>query len=107
MGCVGADDPGRRRGRPGALPGRPGPSLASGQADRRAAPTRRSLLMNVPSLTRSTVAVSLVLGGVLTAVSVVTMPDFSGDNVSSLEAIADSPVATLSSLTWIASQLFL
>lgn len=63
--------------------------------------------MNVPSLTRSTVAASLVLAGALTAVSVVTMPDFSGETTSWVEAVAASPVATVSSLTWIASQLFL
>lgn len=63
--------------------------------------------MTVPSLTRTSVAVSLVLGALLTALSILTMPDFTGDNAASLQAIADSSVATLSSLSWIASQLFL
>lgn len=60
--------------------------------------------MNTAHLTRATVAGSLALGAALTVVSVATMPDFSGDQAARLEAVATSPRAGLSSLTWVVSQ---
>lgn len=60
--------------------------------------------MHVASLTRSTVAGALGLGAALTVLSVATMPDFSGDQASRLEAVAASPRAALSAWTWVLSQ---
>lgn len=60
--------------------------------------------MDVASLTRSTVAGSLALGAALAVLSVGTMPDFSGDQTSRLEAVAASPRAALSAWTWVLSQ---
>lgn len=62
--------------------------------------------MNLASLARSTIVVSLVLAALLTLVSVATMPDFSGPTTTWLAEMG-SPIALVSGLTWIASQLFL
>lgn len=59
-------------------------------------------------LTRTAVAVSLVVGAALTVVSVLLMPDFSGGNADRLQAIADAGgTATVSALCFVVSQLFL
>jgi hypothetical protein len=64
----------------------------------------RETSMNAAYLVRSTVAASLVAGAVLTVVSVATMPDFSGDQAERLQAVAASPRAGLSAVTWVLSQ---
>lgn len=63
--------------------------------------------MKNAQLTRLTVTASLVIGAALTVVSIATMPDFSGSQVARLEAIAATPLATLSALTWVVSQVFI
>lgn len=64
--------------------------------------------MKTAQLVRSTVAASLVVGAVLTVVSILLMPDFSGGHAERLEAIADAgPAATVSALGFASSQLFL
>lgn len=64
--------------------------------------------MNLPALTRATVALALVANAALTVVSVSLMPDFSGGNDSRLQAIAAAPgTATVSGLTFVLAQLFL
>lgn len=63
--------------------------------------------MDTAQLTRATVAGSLAVGAALTVVSVATMPDFSGDQAARLEAVAASPVAATSALTWVLSQVLL
>ncbi|WP_122260625.1 hypothetical protein [Ornithinimicrobium cerasi] len=60
--------------------------------------------MDTAHLTRAAVAGSLAVGAALTVVSVATMPDFSGDQAARLEAVAASPRAALSALTWVLSQ---
>lgn len=63
--------------------------------------------MHTAYLARSTVVMSLILAALLTLVSILTMPDFSGPTVTWLEEIAGSRTALVSNLTWIWSQLFL
>jgi hypothetical protein len=63
--------------------------------------------MNPARLTRTTVAGSLLAAAVLTVVSISTMPEFSGDHTSRLEAIAGSSLATFSALAWVVSQIFI
>lgn len=62
--------------------------------------------MKPAQCTRITVALSLVIGAVLTVLSIATMPDFSDGQVSRLDAIAATPLATLSAVTWLLSQVF-
>ena len=58
--------------------------------------------------TRAAVAGSFVVGAVLTVVSILLMPDFSGSHAESLQAIADAgSAATISAFGFTASQLFL
>lgn len=61
--------------------------------------------MKSARLIRTVVTACLVLGGLLTVVSISTMPDFAGGNLSRLEAIATTPLARLSAYTWVISQL--
>jgi hypothetical protein len=61
--------------------------------------------MEPARLIRAAVAACLVLGGVLTVVSISTMPDFSGGFEERLEAVAAGPLSTLSAYTWVLSQL--
>lgn len=65
--------------------------------------------MTTAQLTRSTAAASLVAGAALTAVSVVTMPPFAGDQATvRLQSIAEaSGSATLSAVSWVLAQPFL
>lgn len=57
---------------------------------------------------RAAVAGSLIVGAILTVVSILLMPDFSGSHAESLQAIADAgSTATISALGFTASQLFL
>ncbi|KAB7742999.1 hypothetical protein GA707_15230 [Nostocoides sp. F2B08] len=63
--------------------------------------------MDLARLTRTTVAGSLLAAAVLTIASISTMPDFAGDHVSRLEAIAGSSLATFSALAWVVSQVFI
>lgn len=60
--------------------------------------------MTPAQLVRSTAVLSLAAGALLTVVSVATMPDFSGDQVERLQAVAASPRAALSAVTWVLSQ---
>ncbi|USQ76610.1 hypothetical protein [Ornithinimicrobium cryptoxanthini] len=64
--------------------------------------------MKPAQLTRTAVAISLVVGAALIVVSVLLMPDFSGGHRERLEAIAAAQgTATISALSFTASQLFL
>lgn len=64
--------------------------------------------MNTALLARAAVAGSLVLAAVLTAVSVLLMPDFSGGQADRLAAIAAAPgTATVSAMGFTLAQLFL
>lgn len=64
--------------------------------------------MNIPVLTRATVATSLVVGPALMILSVMLMPDFSGDHAERLEAIAAAQgTATVSAFSFTLFQLFL
>ena len=63
--------------------------------------------MKPAELTRTTVAVALVLAAVLVVASVLLMPDFGDGHADFLRAIAaDQGSATISSVTFIAAQLF-
>lgn len=63
-------------------------------------------MRNTAALTRGTVAASLATCGVLTVISVLLMPDFSGSDVQRLQAIAAAPAtAAVSALLFVASQL--
>lgn len=57
---------------------------------------------------RALVAVSLIIGAVLTVISVLLMPDFADSNADRLQAIGDAGgTATVSALSFVVSQLFL
>jgi hypothetical protein len=63
-------------------------------------------MRNIAALTRSTVAASLATCGVLTVVSVLLMPDFSGGEADWLREIAAAPTASaISALLFVGSQL--
>ena len=62
----------------------------------------------IARLIRATVSASLVVGAVLTVISVLLMPDFSGGHAERLQAIAaERGTATVSSLAFTFAQLFL
>lgn len=64
--------------------------------------------MKPAQLTRTAVAISLVVGAALIVVSVLLMPDFSGGHRERLEAIAAAQAtSTISSMSFTVSQLFL
>jgi hypothetical protein len=72
------------------------------------APNREEATMRTAQLTRSAVAISLVMGAALTVVSILLMPDFSGGHDDRLVAIAaDQGAATVSAVLFTSSQLFL
>ncbi|MGC5583597.1 hypothetical protein [Ornithinimicrobium sp. W1665] len=78
------------------------PALTPSRAEVPGSPPRRS----VAGLVRLVVAACLAVGAVLTVVSIWTMPDFSGDQVDRLEAVAAAGRAgTVSALTWVGAQL--
>jgi hypothetical protein len=63
-------------------------------------------MRNTAALTRATVAASLATCAVLTVVSVLLMPDFSGSEAQWLQAIAAAPTAsTISAVLFVGSQL--
>lgn len=63
-------------------------------------------MRNTAALTRGTVAASLATCAVLTVVSVLLMPDFSGGQADWLREIAAAPTASaISALVFVASQL--
>jgi hypothetical protein len=64
------------------------------------------MMKNVASLSRGTVAASLVVCAVTTVVGVLLMPDFSGSQTQWLQAIAAEPTtAATSALLYVGSQL--
>ncbi|MGD8200807.1 hypothetical protein ACQE98_09100 [Ornithinimicrobium sp. W1679] len=78
------------------------PALTPSRAEAPDGPPHRS----VATLVRLVVTTCLAVGAVLTVVSIWTMPDFSGDHVDRLLAVADAGGSgTVSALAWVSAQL--